>query len=377
MQALKSSRIGRALALAMLLALVVGGFLTWNCRASLEAWYRVGLLAEASDEATTPTIARLVALGEGGLSGVLGGFRRDNEQLATRLEKVLHAYRTQEPEVVPLETVYTRLADGLPAFPLVGQEAVLRFTGTVLAEPETAVVPPTLAEVLLAAQRSSHPSIRVQAIIQARFLCRLTQPELHEKVRELVQNALGDSDVGPRAQAVGLAVQAGPDMRPEVMGALEDSAPAVRQAAILAVGNIPELIASDDLFRWLHDPDQEVRRLCEQALRNRGLLDSHLKLGRLLTDTRPEVRLQVVNQLPRTPDLSPGIWLRRLSHDTNPAVRAAALRSAALDQEIDFRDRLQQMAQNDPSDTVRQLAQYYLKPGRLSAGQDEATTTSR
>jgi hypothetical protein len=41
-------------------------------------------------------------------------------------------------------------------------------------------------------------------------------------------------------------------------------------------------------------------------------------------------------------------------------VRAAAVRAAGEEQQVDFSDRLTQMAQNDPSPTVRQLAQYYL-----------------
>lgn len=361
MQALKSTWAIRAAGGVLLLGLTVGAFTTWCCRARLEAWYQVRLLAEASDEAAPPTIARLVALGDGGLAGVLGGLSRDDERLCGRLEQVLYGFEKQDPESVPLETVYRGLSNGFPAFQLAGQQAVLRFTGTVLAEPEITSVPPPLADILVAALQSGHTAVRVQALIQARLLCRLTQPELHQKVRDLVQLGLRDQDVDARTQAVRLAVQVGPDLRSEVMRALEDPSAPVRQAAIMAIGNIPELIASDDLFRWLHDPDAEVRRLCEQALRNRGLLDSHLKLGRLLTDTRAPMRLLVVEQLRRTPDLAPAIWLRRLSHDTNPAVRAAALRGAAEDREIDFQDRLQQMAQNDPSATVKQLAQHYLK----------------
>src|SRR5437868_11863327 len=57
---------------------------------------------------------------------------------------------------------------------------------------------------------------------------------------------------------------------------------------MLAVSSSEDLIATDDLLRWLHDPDPEVRALCEAALRGRNLDDKHLKLGRLITDARSE-----------------------------------------------------------------------------------------
>jgi hypothetical protein len=80
-----------------------------------------------------------------------------------------------------------------------------------------------------------------------------------------------------------------------------------------------------------------------------------------MTDARPEIRLQVLEHLGPAADLAPGVWLRRLSHDPAPAVRAAALRALAEQPQLGLRDRLEQMAQNDPSPTVQQLASHYLR----------------
>ena len=117
----------------------------------------------------------------------------------------------------------------------------------------------------------------------------------------------------------------------------------------------------------LHDPDPEVRTLCEEALRSRGLQEEHVKLGRLMTDSRPAVRLQVLARLYRVHDLEPSIWLRHLSHDPAPAVRAAAVRAAAEQKGTGLADRLEQMAQNDPCPSVRQLAQYYFASQKTGA----------
>jgi hypothetical protein len=150
------------------------------------------------------------------------------------------------------------------------------------------------------------------------------------------------------------------EMHEHVVPLLNDPAPEVRQAAMLAVGPSSEVLATDDLLRWLHDPDADVRRLCEGALRSRGLHEDHVRLGRLMTDSRAGVRLQVVDCLRESSDLEPGVWLRRLSHDPAPAVRAAAVRAASEQTALDLTDRLEQMAENDPSPTVRQLARHYL-----------------
>jgi hypothetical protein len=129
---------------------------------------------------------------------------------------------------------------------------------------------------------------------------------------------------------------------------------------MLAVSNSDELIATDDLLSWLHDPDPEVRTLCETALRGRNLDEKHLKLGRLITDARPAVRLEVLRSLRSATDLEPGVWLHRLSHDPAPAVRAAAVRAATESFSVNLTDRIRQIAQADPNDTVRQIARHYL-----------------
>jgi len=68
----------------------------------------------------------------------------------------------------------------------------------------------------------------------------------------------------------------------------------------------------------------------------------------------------VIESLQDTPDLDPGVWIRRLSHDPVPAVRAAAAREATNQTQVDLSGRIEQMAQNDPSPTVQQVARYYL-----------------
>jgi hypothetical protein len=131
-------------------------------------------------------------------------------------------------------------------------------------------------------------------------------------------------------------------------------------AANRAVGPADKVVLDETLLPCLRDPDEEVRRLCEQALYGRGLGPEHIRLGRLLTAPEPGERLQVLDELRRTPELDAAVWLRRLSHDPAPSVRAAAVRVMGSPG-LNLNDRLDQMARNDPSETVSWLANYYLR----------------
>jgi HEAT repeat protein len=178
--------------------------------------------------------------------------------------------------------------------------------------------------------------------------------------RDLIRNALEDAEPANRAVAAGLAGLPEVALLSLVAPLLDDPSPMVRQAAMLAVGPCSDAVDTDDLLRSLHDADADVRRLCEAALKSRGLRNEDVNLARLVTDSHPAVRLQVLEALAKSNDLEPGVWLRRMSYDTSPAVRAAVLRAATEQYAIDLTDRMDQMAQTDPSQTVRQLAEHYL-----------------
>jgi HEAT repeat protein len=150
----------------------------------------------------------------------------------------------------------------------------------------------------------------------------------------------------------------------QVLASLRDPIPQIRRAAVLAIGVAEEAISKEDMLPLLQDPDAEVRRLCEKALRGRGLDDTYIKLAKLISDQRPGSRLQVVHYLHDAEDSisGSGVWLQHLSQDPSPAVRAAAIRFAGEDPAgSDFRERMLQMSRDDPSPTVRQLALHYLK----------------
>src|SRR5207248_2195691 len=133
-----------------------------------------------------------------------------------------------------------------------------------------------------------------------------------EVYRQLARFGLQDAEARGRDHAARLtlhpAVRADRRLLQDVLPLVRDPSPMVRRVALLSVGSEDELIGEDDLLPLLHDPDGEVRRVCEAALRGRGLKETHIRLGRLLTDARAKVRLDVLQHLHEADDLEPEAW---------------------------------------------------------------------
>jgi hypothetical protein len=111
-------------------------------------------------------------------------------------------------------------------------------------------------------------------------------------------------------------------------------------------------------LRCLHDPDAEVRELCEMSLRSRGRSPRDIHLGRRYTAPNPAERQKLLIDLADEEELDVTVWLDRLTADPDPAVRAGAAR-LAVERNADLRDRLEQMSRSDPDRTVRRIAAYY------------------
>jgi len=211
------------------------------------------------------------------------------------------------------------------------------------------------------ATRQSGKEVRIAALHLAQVLVTLPdRPELVQKCQQAARDGLCDNEPAIKVEAIHLAQCPQLGILEQVVPLMSDAAPEVRRAALLAVGPSQNAINTEDLLPWLHDPDPDVRRLCEVALRGRNLPESDLRLGRLITDPRHEVRSQAIVDLQADLEREPAEWFRRLSYDPVPAVRLAAIRAATQRPLVDLYDRIQQMTRSDPSPTVCQLARYYL-----------------
>lgn len=362
-----SSRGGKKWLVLLALPAVLVGILWWQRTAILE-WHYLRSLATADDNDRDAWADRVAGLDLEVLPRLLAILRADDPRACTNVEaalvSMLRRWGVDDPRG---KTLADELLNCFTELSVEGQHAALRvpivWLGMSPSTPAPAAMTTTVGQFLTASTR--HAELRGRALLLAKALMHSSTPgQWTDLCKEQALGGLKDADADTRMHAVQVLQQlarAEPQLLAEAAPLLHDSAVEVRRAALIAVGSARDAVVDDELLPLLHDADAQVRRLCEDALRSRGLGDSHLLLARLISDPRPGARLQVVSHLGEADDLEPGIWLRRLSHDASPAVRAAAIRAAYYQTQVDLRDRLRQMAGDDPSPTVRQIAEHYLR----------------
>jgi hypothetical protein len=335
-------------------------------RQALLRWYTIRGLAKASERDRPVWVERVAGLGKAGIPSLMGCLADREKAVCANahaaLSHMIAHWDTNDPGRSELAE---RLAEAFPLLSSPGQRVSLEIDEILLQDARSGPLNDTIlasaAKLLIGAGLVSDENVHREALKLAGIVADLAAtPEGLAACRELTCACLRDEAGENRIEALRLVLQPGLNSPEAVVPLLHDPEPEIRRLAMLGIGSSPTAISTDDLLVWLHDPDEDVRHLCEEALRSRGLQERHLQLGRLMTDSRPGTRLQVLDILRRANDLEPGIWLRRLSHDAAPAVRAAAARAAG-EASADLSDRLEQMAQDDPCPTVRQLARYYLK----------------
>jgi hypothetical protein len=346
--------------------LAVGCAVAWVQRSNLLAWYRVRGLLQADEAQQALWLDRVESLGEPCLPGLIAGAGQESETVCRNAQsglfRLARAWGPTDPRSAHLAQGLARSFDRLSR---AGQVAALEgVRGCFVGQPmAVALVPqlvPACGQLLEGAAASPLPAVQQAGLeLCGDLMSRDAACEARPRFRTMIQAGLRSPEVSCRLRAIRLSLQPGVELLESVVGLLRDPAPEVRRAALLAVGPAEQLIRDENLLPWLHDPDAEVRRICEDVLRDRGLRPEHLHLGRLLTDPHPGTRLQVLDHLGQAADLDPGLWLRRLSQDSSPAVRAAALRAMSQQRFVNLSDRIEQMAQSDPSPTVCQLARFY------------------
>jgi hypothetical protein len=186
------------------------------------------------------------------------------------------------------------------------------------------------------------------------------------RCRGIVAAGLKMPDVETRLAAVRLVLHPDIKLRAEVVPLLAAPEPELRAAALFAVASAADgeaLIADEELFRWLHDADAGVRKVCHDALVARDRSDAEIALGRRLTHSDPTERLKLLLDLRYDDDVAdPEPWLERLSRDPEPAVRAGAARVAveiATDRKLTCPVWVGRVADADAHPTVRFVAAHY------------------
>jgi hypothetical protein len=188
------------------------------------------------------------------------------------------------------------------------------------------------------------------------------------KCREAIATGLKMPDPDSRVLSIRLALHPDVKMRAELLQLLSDPDPRVRGAALFGVSSVTDgevVIADEELFCWLHDPDEGVRRVCYDALVSRDRSDTEINLARRLSNPDPGERLKLLFDLRYEDDVpDPEPWLERLSRDQEPAIRAGATR-VVLEVMADRRQScpgwVARVTDADPDPTVRRVAAYFRK----------------
>ncbi len=186
------------------------------------------------------------------------------------------------------------------------------------------------------------------------------------KCHDVVAAGLQMPGVGSRLAAIRAAMHPHVRLRQAILPLLHAAEPEVRRTALFAVGPATDddpVIGDEELFHWLHDPDNGVRKVCQDSLVSRGRTDAEITLGRRLTDPSAAERLKLLLDLSEDDDISdPEPWLERLSRDTEPGVRAGAARVAveiATVRRLNMPVWVGRLAESDPDPTVRRIVRLH------------------
>jgi hypothetical protein len=362
----------RFLGALLIVFLLGGGIVAWRERITLLSWFYVRNLARASDANRPRWVGRVAKLGDAALPGLFDCLAQpDAHVCANACAALMHMTRAWGRGDARTADLALRLAREFPGFSAAGQKRVLDLAVGWFREPGRRPDPLLSACGHLVSESAmvAEDDVQTSALELCGILLNHPSDDHESKpldpAHKLVVATLQASHVDNRLRAVRLTLYPGmDDLLEQVATLLNDESPHIRRAALIAVGSAREAVHDDQLLPCLHDADAEVRRLCEQALIARGLRPEYLELGRLLNDPQPGKRLQVLDRLRESVELDSGLWLRRLSHDPSPSVRVAAMRAMTQQDDVDLSDRIDQIAREDASPTVRQLAQFYLNSPR-------------
>jgi HEAT repeat protein len=356
-----------ALGLAVLLLLAGGG--AWLERASLRTWWVLRGLKKADESERELWVGRVADLGEPAVDGLLEcldeGDDRARDNAVAALDHLARTWGADDPRTADLAGKLARAYGKLcPA----AQACLLERMAAWFDDR-----PPSPGLVSACSRLLGEAATNEEALGAALELARalLRHPQTCEAVRsarEAARAGLRSPSAEDRLQAVRLGMLPGVDLLHEIAVLVADPDVDVRRAVVVAIGPSDQGAHEKELLGRLHDPDAKVRRLAEEALKGRGVSAEHLLLGKLLAHPAWSQRLRVLDYLSdESHTLDVGLWLRRMSHDPSPAVRAAALRVMSQQRLIDLSDRIDQMAQSDPSPAVAFLARHYLDQARAGS----------
>jgi hypothetical protein len=316
---------------AGLLVAVVSGAVTWAAlnATALRATYAARQMASAATAEERERWAdSLTAYGEPGARKLAEAVRDGDDAARAAAAAALGKHLANLPDNDPAALLAaTAVLDACHAAPADGQRALIKLLPAVL---------------------------------------KRTGPAFAPQCRAVVSAGLKAADPETRLAAARLAMHPDIKLRAELVPLLAAVEPEVRGAALFGCAEASDgepLVGDEDLFRWLHDADPGVRKICRDALVARDRSEGEIALGRRLTHPDPAERLKLLLDLRYDDEVAdPEPWLERLSRDAEPAVRAGAARVAAevaAARNVSSPAWVGRIADADAHPTVRFVAAHY------------------
>jgi len=366
-----SSTVRKKLCVLLIIVSVAAGVAWWQ-RTPLLGWFYLRGLSQADDNNRATWVARVVGLDADVTSELIDMLRQNDARTCVNSEAALAAFTTRWGAAdARTAALAEQLDHNFPSLSVPGREAALEwFLSLVHQLGEKEVLSPqvstSLEKLLTLAAKMPDKGVHARTLALAEVMLGKGLVQNVDLCRDMATTDLGSKDADICNAAIRLLIHAPLNsekaLLDQVVPLLTNTSPEVRRSAVLALGLAEESITIQEMLPLFQDPDAKVRELCEWALRGRGLQPNHIKIAQSISDSRPHKRLDVFKLLDHVEDLDPGQWLVHLSQDPSPAVRAAAIRFAAADPAAkEFQSRMQQMMREDPSPTVRQLAEHYWK----------------
>ena len=346
-------------------------------RGPLLAWYYVRELSRAYEEKRDGMARRVASLDEAAVPRLLSGLSNADPLVCVNLTYAMTLLCKRWGQAdARAERLIAQVHGRYDEFSPAGQEKAILFLAQFLQIEGPRPLPDSLAKPIgdLLLRADKNEKHQTAALLLAAELIDVDPvgPWV-DACRAMADRGMTHSRKATRIAAVQTLVR-GPlrnerGLHHKAIALLKDKETLVRRAAVIALASAPELVREESLLHLLHDDDLEVQYLCEIALAKRGLTPEEIELGRDISDRDPLKRMRVLHRLYRVPDLNVAAWVRQLSQDPTPAVRAAAVRAAGESGQAELLERLREIAEQDPSETVRLNARFYLQDRVVAAAE--------
>jgi hypothetical protein len=130
----------------------------------------------------------------------------------------------------------------------------------------------------------------------------------------------------------------------------------VRLNVVVAFAERRGVLPEEEIFPLLYDSAELIPEMAARVLKARGLTSDQINLGKLIVHPKAEIRASAIPLVLKREDIDPVTWLIYLSRDTDDAVRGQAVDALAGRLTPEARQRLEEIAQSDPSTKIRATA---------------------